>query len=279
MLNTARNVWRVFNRSDFDLIAASVAFWGVFSIFPAAAAFIAVFGLVADPSAVKAQLVLLQGVIPEDVYLLFEAQLDRLLATGRSALGWATVLSVVLALWASRSGVSALLVGVNAIYDAPKRSFFGQLAIALGMTVALLAVGVVSLFSVVIAPVILAFVPAVREWAWLLAGLRWAAALFVIFAAVSLFYHFGPNVRRTKRPPFITIGAFVAMTCWFISSYGLSYYIANFGNYNQVYGSIGAFIALMLWLYVSAFFIILGAAINNVLYLEGRGEDLLRTSL
>lgn len=251
----------------------------MFSIFPAVAAFIAVFGLVADPSAVKAQLVLLQGVIPEDVYLLFEAQLDRLLATGRSALGWATVLSVVLALWASRSGVSALLVGVNAIYDAPKRSFFGQLAIALGMTVALLAVGVVSLFSVVIAPVILAFVPAVREWAWLLAGLRWAAALFVIFAAVSLFYHFGPNVRRSKRPPFITIGAFVAMTCWFISSYGLSYYIANFGNYNQVYGSIGAFIALMLWLYVSAFFIILGAAINNVLYLAGRGEDLLRTSL
>ncbi len=267
MLATAKNVWRVFNRSDFDLISASVAFWGVFSLFPAVAAFIAVFGLVADPIAVKAQLSLLHGVMPEDVYLLFEAQLDRLLGTGRSALGWATVFSILLAMWASRSGVSALLIGVNEIYSAPKRSFFMQLAIALGMTVALIAVGVISLFSVVIAPVIIAYVPAVREWAWLLAGLRWAAALFVILVALSLFYHFGPNVRASNRPPFITKGAFVALLCWFISSYGLSFYIANFGNYNQIYGSIGAFIALMLWLYVTAFFIILGAAINCVLYL------------
>lgn len=279
MLITIQKVWRVFNRSNFDLISASVAFWGVFSIFPAAAAFIAIFGLVADPSAVKSQLVLLQGLIPEDVYFLFEAQLDRLLGAGRSVLGWATAFSILLALWASRSGVSALLVGVNEIYKAPKRSFFKQIAIALGMTVALIAVGVVSLFSVVIAPVILAYVPAIQEWALLLAGLRWAAALFVILAAVSLFYHFGPNLRRSKRPPFITIGAFFALTCWFISSYGLSYYIANFSNYNQVYGSIGAFIALMLWLYVTAFFIILGAAINNVLYVADGDEDLLQTNL
>ena len=274
MISLLQKVWQVFNRCDFDLISSSVAFWGVFSLFPAVAAFIAIFGLVADPAVVMPQLALMQDFIPADVYLLFQSQLDRLLGAGRTALGWTTGLSILVALWASRSGVSALLRGVNEIYAAPQRSTLRQTAMALAMTLALILVGVVALFTVVIAPVVIALVPVLSVWVWLLAALRWAVALFILLAALGLFFRYGPNMRRRDRPPLITPGAFVTVLCWFVASMGLSFYIANFGNYNQVYGSIGAVIALLLWLYVSAFFIMLGAAINYVLYVEGRIEDL-----
>lgn len=277
MADLARRVWRVFMRCDFDLISSSVAFWGVFSLFPAVAAFIAIFGLVADPAVVAPQLALMQDFIPADVYDLFEDQLMRLLAAGRTALGWTTAVSILFALWASRSGVSALLRGVNEIYAAPPRSTLRQLLVALLMTLALMAVGVVSLVTVVIAPLIIAFVPALAEWGWVLAGIRWLVALFILLAALGLFYRYGPNAPDGARAALITPGAFVAVLCWFVASVALSYYITNFGNYNQVYGSIGAVIALLLWLYVSAFFIMLGAAINFALYIvvpdEGVAKD------
>lgn len=269
-----RQVMQIAGEKYLSLIAAGVAFFGMFAIFPGIAAVIAIFGLVTDPVVVQEQLILLQDLIPAGAYDLFQAQINRLLATSTGTLGWATVVSIGLALWSSRAGVTALMSGLNAIAGQPSRNGFWQIVVALLLTVTLVTLAIVALLLLVVAPIILAliphFIPGDFSLTWTLELIRWVLALGVLLMGLSVLYRFGPNLRG-DRGPWLTIGALVVIVLWVAASAGLSYYLANFGNYNEVYGSIGAVIGLLLWLYVSAYLILLGAALNVVLY--GKPQD------
>jgi len=217
---TAADIWGEASKRHIGLIAAGVAFFGMFGVFPGIAAVIAVFGLVADPVVVADQLELMREVIPADAYDIFAAQIDSLLNARSETLGWATLVSIMLALWSSRAAVGALMSGINAIEAAPLRGGIRQMLVALLLTASLVMLATVALLSVVILPVIIAFVPLPVSTAWVLEGV----------------------------------------------SVGLSYYLTNFASYNEVYGSIGAVIGLLLWLYISAYLILLGAILNAKLY-------------
>ncbi|WP_386681130.1 YihY/virulence factor BrkB family protein [Loktanella sp. R86503] len=244
-----------------SLIAAGVAFFGMFALFPALAAIIAVFGLLADPTIVVQQLELMKEIIPEDTYLLFVGQMGRLLAAQTDTLGWASGLSLLLALWAARAGVAGLMGGLNAIANRPARNGFKQVIVALTLTIALVALAILALAAVVVAPIVMRFAHIDPSTAWLLEAIRWIVALFVLYAALSLLYRFGPN-QRGARLRWMTVGAGTAVVLWIAASAGLSYYLGNFGRYNEVYGSIGAVIGMLLWLYITAYLILLGAALN-----------------
>ncbi len=258
-------VWTIAMERNISLIAAGVAFFGMFALFPATAAIIALFGLVADPNVVVMQLELMREIIPEETYLLFVGQMGRLLAAQTGTLGWASGVSLLLALWASRAGVAGLMDGLNAIANRPARNGFKQVLVALTLTVTLVALAILALFAVVISPLIIAFAQIEANTAWLLEGIRWLVALFVLYAALSLLYRFGPN-QRGARLRWITVGAATAVILWIGASAGLSYYLGNFTRYNEVYGSIGAVIGMLLWLYITAYLILLGAALNLYIY-------------
>lgn len=257
-------IWRSFRdvlgKNDLDLISAGVAFYGMFSIFPAFAASIAIFGIVADPVVIAEQLDLMRDVIPADVFTLFEAQIDRLLGAGSATLGWASFVSLAIALWSARAGVGAMLRGLNAIYAGQTRSGVRQAATALAMTVAMIGVALIALIVVVAAPIAIAFIPLANEWSGLIEVIRWAVALFVLLAALGILYRYGPNAAH--RSGWVTLGAFVAVGLWYLVSIAFSAYIANFGNYNQVYGSLGAVVALLMWFYLSSYLVLLGGALN-----------------
>lgn len=255
-------VWSLAGRKQLSLIAAGVAFFGMFAIFPGIAAVIAIFGLLADPAVVSEQLSLMEDIIPPDAYGLFAGQIDRLLTARTDTLGWATVVSISLALWSSRAGVAALMGGLNAIAGTPPRNGIMQAIVALGLTICLVSLAIVALLMVVVAPVVLAFLPIAGSTAWLLEGLRWIIALSVLLLGLGLLYRFGP-ARRGDRGRWFTVGAITVVILWIAASAGLSYYLTNFASYNEVYGSIGAVIGLLLWLYVSAYLILLGAALNT----------------
>lgn len=258
-------VWSTASERHVGLIAAGVAFFGMFALFPATTAVISVFGLVADPTIVLEQLALMEEIIPEAAYDLIYDQMTRLLSVQSGTLGWATVLSIALALWAARAGVAALMGGLNAIADRPPRNGFKQAIVALTLTVCLVALAVTAMVAVIIAPLIIAFAP-IGDWAALaLEGVRWIVALFVLYAALSLLYRFGPN-KRGSRLRWFTIGAGIVVVVWIAASAGLSYYLSNFASYNEVYGSLGAVIGMLLWLYITAFLILLGAALNLQIY-------------
>lgn len=274
-------VWKNAGEKHLGLIAAGVAFFGMFGIFPGIAAMIAIFGLMADPVVIAEQLTLLEGIIPPGTYDLLAGQVNGLVNAPTQTLGWATVVSILLALWSCRAGVAALIGGLNAIAGHRQRHGLVQLFIALVLTVALVFLGVVAVLMIVVIPVALNVFSALTgttwliegQTAWILLSLRWVVALVVLVSALSLLYRYGPT-REGDRGRWVTIGAIVVVFLWVAASAGLSIYLANFASYNEVYGSIGAVIGMLLWLYVTAYLILLGAVLN--LEVHGGGAALLQ---
>lgn len=264
LLRAVGHVRRLMANKDLGLIAAGVAFYSILSIFPGIAATIALWGLIGDPARALEEVARYKALLPADVYALIEAQLLQLVDADGLTLGWASILSFGLAIWTARAGVAALIRGLNAIYEVPNRGGFWHAVQALFLTLCLIVVAVVALGSVVIAPVVLSFVDLGPWTAWGLALLRWTIALVVLLAAFALVYRIGPNVAAREHG-FLTAGGVIAAVGWAIASAGFSVYLANFGNYNEVYGSIGAVIAMLMWLYISAWLVLLGGALNAAL--------------
>ncbi|WP_226782987.1 YihY/virulence factor BrkB family protein [Oceaniglobus trochenteri] len=256
-----KSVFRGMDELNLGLIAAGVAFYGMLAIFPAVAAIIALWGVVSDPIIVQNQLDLLQDFMPAQAFDILNSQVQRLISTRSSALGWATIISMLAALWSTRAGVASLIRGLNAIYRVGNRTSFRQVLVALGMTLSLIGVALVALASVVIAPIILLLLPLGPLTELALSAARWVIALAVVLFGLSVIYRFGPN-RRNQRPRWFTAGAAVAMLIWAAASYGFSFYLANFGKYNEIYGTLGAVIALLMWFYISAYVVLLGGFLN-----------------
>ena len=247
-----------------SLIAAGVAFYGLFAIFPGIAAVISLFGLFADPFVVEAQLDLMQGIMPVGVFTLFETQVDRLLNARTTTLGLTTLFSIGLALWSARTGVAALIRGLNAIFERPNRGSIRHVLVALLLTFCLVGIAIVALLMLVVAPIALAVIPFETDTGLWLEVIRWAVAISVLFVGLGILYRYGPN-RRFARLGWVTPGAFFVVVVWLGMSAVFTIYVANFGTYNEVYGSLGAVIALLFWFYLSAYLILTGGAINIAL--------------
>ncbi len=243
------------------LIAAGIAFYGMLSLFPALAALVAILSLISDPVVVIAQLEEMRGLLPDDVYKIMNKQIVSLVTTSSETLGWAGAISLFAALWSARAGVGAMMIGLNSVYHERNRTFAGHYLRALVLTFGLVMVGIVALITVVVAPIVLAFIP-MGIFGVIVADLiRWTIAISVLLAGIGVLYRFGPN-RRSARIGWLTLGAVFAVFSWAVVSIAFSYYVANFGNYNQVYGSIGAVIAMLVWLWISSFLVLMGASWN-----------------
>ncbi|MEQ6249292.1 YihY/virulence factor BrkB family protein [Sulfitobacter sp. HNIBRBA3233] len=247
--------------TNLALLSAGVGFFAMLSLFPALAAMIALMSLIADPAVVMTQLEEMRTFLPSDVYDIFQAQIVSLVTTSPDTLGVASAISILVALWSARAGVAAMMTGLNAVHGEKNRTTTSHYIRAILLTLALMGVAIVSLLTLVVAPVILAFFPLGWLGTLLVELLRWSIAIVVLLIGVLLLYRYGPNrdrgMRRSTRP-----GAVTAVVSWAFVSIGFSYYVANFGNYNQVYGSIGAVIAMLVWMWISSFLVLLGAVVN-----------------
>ena len=256
-----RHVFQLIDEKNLGLIAAGVAFYSILAIFPGLAATIALWGIVGDPGLALAQLQEFQAVIPSDVYRLLAAQLGKLSTTDGLTLGWASVISFGFAFWSSRAGVAALMRGLNAIYNAPNRKGVGQYLHALLLTASLIGVLLTAMACIVVLPVVLAFFP-LGPWTGLgVEIVRWVVGIGVLVSGFALVYRLGPNLGG-RRPKLLAPGVLFASVGWIAASVGFSFYLQNFGTYNEVYGSIGAVIVMLMWLFISAYLVLLGAALN-----------------
>ena len=243
------------------LIAAGVAFYGMLSLFPALAALVTILSLISDPVVVIAQLDEMRGLLPDDVYKIINEQVVTLVTTSTGKLGWTGAISVLAALWSARAGVGAMMIGLNGVYNERNRNAARHYFSAMMLTLSLIFVGIVALVSVVVAPIVLSFLPLGVFGYFMAEIIRWSIAITVLLAGVGVLYRFGPN-RRAARIGWLTFGAMFAVLSWAVVSIGFSYYVANFCNYNQVYGSIGAVIAMLIWLWISSFLVLMGASWN-----------------
>ena len=153
------------------------------------------------------------------------------------------------------------MIGLDGIYKTEPRGGLTHYLEAIVLTIALVGVALTATALIVVAPIVLAFFPIDAAAEVLVQAIRWAAAISVLLFGLGLIYRFGPN-RPTGRAYWLSPGSLLVVFLWAATSSGFSIYLSNFGNYNEVYGSIGAAIALLMWLYLSAYLILFGAALN-----------------
>lgn len=263
-------IWDVMDRLNLSLIAAGVGFFAMLALFPTVAAIVLLWSLVADPSQINAILGVAEEVIPPEVYAMVSGQVAGVINAGSGGrLGWSALLSLVVALWSARAGVSALIRGLNAAYDIGHRpSILRRYMADIGVTLTICGLTFVAIAAAVIAPVLIAVLP-LGPLATLAAELtRWVVAVGVVMITLGVVYRFGPN-RRGRRPKWITPGAIVATVLWMAVSVGFTIYVANFAHYNEVYGSLGAAVALLMWFYLSAYVVLMGGALNAAIEAGG----------
>jgi membrane protein len=263
--NVMAAIWRFYRRTEqaeLDLIAAGVAFYGFLAIFPAAAAVIAIWGFVSDPEVIRQEMNLLRPVLPPDVFTLIVDQVEGLMSVNSSSLGLTTILSTAFALWSARAGMAALIRGLNAIHHRPNRSGHWHQLRAVSLTFVLLGLVLAALVLAVILPLVLAFLPLGTYQLRTLQGANMLLGLGLGILAMALAYRLGPNHVPKSTPPMLSLGLLVAVVLWVLATRGFMLYLENFPSYNRIYGSIGAVAALMMWLYVSAYAVLLGAAVD-----------------
>ena len=255
-------VWLRVGDGHFGLIAAGVAFYAMFAVFPGLAAAVALWGMVADPAVISNYLTVAERFLPPEARTLIHDQVMGLIEAPKTALGWTTALSLGIALYSARAGVSALIQGLDVVHRSLPRRFLWGWAVDFILTAALIGTLFVALVTVIVVPILLSYVQFGTFEAWLIQVLPWGAMFLLVVTCLSILYRFGPNVPGGVWSPWITVGVLVAALAWSGVSIGFSVYLANFNSYNAIYGSIGAVIILMMWLYLSVWSVLLGGAIN-----------------
>jgi membrane protein len=242
--------------------AASITFYVLLALFPAIAALISVYGLFTDPAQIGTQLASLSGVIPAGGMQIIEGQITALTANGHKTLGFAAIISLAVSIWSANNGIKSLIGGLNVVYhEHEKRSFVKLTLVALAFTVGTIIFAIIALFAVVLIPIILNFVGLGFATAMLINLLRWPAMFVVVAVVLAFIYRYGPS-RNWARWQWVSWGGAAAAFFWIALSLLFSFYVANFANYNKTYGSLGAVIGFMTWIWISSIIVLMGAELN-----------------
>ncbi|MDQ0445184.1 membrane protein [Methylobacterium persicinum] len=257
LLRTYRDV----GENRIMLVSAGVTFFSLLAIFPAVAALVSVYGLVADPSTISDQLGSLQGIVPQGALEIVGEQVTRLNEKGSTTLGVSLFIGLALSVWSANGGMKHVFDALNLVYnEREKRSFIRLNLISLAFTAGALFFLVLALASVVLVPIVLKVV-GLGENAWWLALLRWPVLVVAVLLGLAVLYRYGPS-RDAPRWRWATPGSALAAILWLGGSLLFSWYVANFGKYNQTYGSLGAAIGFMTWIWLSTTIVLLGAQVN-----------------
>ncbi|MDO5657299.1 MAG: YihY/virulence factor BrkB family protein [Paracoccus sp. (in: a-proteobacteria)] len=263
-----RDIWQfmssVFERMDkihMSLIAAGVGFYAMVAVFPGLTAIITLWGLWSDPHVILTYVDVAREFIPDQAADILLVQVDALTEGGRTQIGWASVLSILIATVAARAGVDALVRGLNAAHGVRSHSTIMGFILAYILTLAIVGVVLLGLATIVILPLAINFLTFGPLRTWLVGGLPWAAMFLIVLIGIGILYRYGPNVK-TPRTSVFTWGSLIAALAWAAASIGFSAYLAQFDSYNRIYGSIGAVVALLMWFYLAGFSVMLGAVIN-----------------
>ena len=259
-------LWRTYQQITEDrllAISAGVVFYALLALFPAVTALVSSYALFVDASTINDHLSKVSGFLPSGTFSVIQDQIGRVLAKGEVKLGTAFLFSFALALWSANGGTKAVLDALNVVYDeTEKRGFFKLNAVSLAFTFGGLAGILVAVGLVVAAPVILASFGLGGLTEILLKYGRWPALAALILLGLALLYRYGPS-RETPKWRWISIGSAFATVTWLVGSGLLSYYLSNFGNYDATYGSLGAAMGLMIWMWMSTIVILFGAELNS----------------
>lgn len=265
----ARGWWQITKRtlsqaSEDRLLmeAAAVTFYTLLALFPALGALVSLYALVADPTTIQGHLAALGGVIPDGGMQIIQEQVQRVSQTAGGALGFGAIIGLLISLWSANQAAKAMFDALNVIYEEQeKRSFIKLTATTLTFTLALILFAILAMSAVVLLPVVLGMIGLGGTTGMLLQYGRWPVLLLLVGLVLACLYRWGPS-RASPQWRWVSWGSALAALLWLAGSAAFSWYVANFGNFNETYGSLGAVIGFMTWIWMSAAVILLGGELN-----------------
>jgi membrane protein len=243
-------------------LAAGMTYYSLLAIFPALAALVAIYGLFSDPTAIARHLDQVSGFLPGGAVDVARDQLTRVASKGGGTLGATFVIGLGISLWSANAAMKSLFDTLNIVYgEQEKRGFLALNAVSLSFTLAAILFVLAALGAVVVVPVVLNFIGLSNFADLMLRISRWPAMFVAVALALALIYRYGPS-REAPQWRWITWGSAVAAVLWLGASALFSWYATNFGKFNETYGSLGAVIGFMTWLWISAIVILIGAELD-----------------
>ena len=250
-----------FSEDQAPLVAAGITFYTLLALFPGLAAFVSLYGLFADPAEASRHLQILAFALPPEASTFLGEQMVRLAAGNTGGQSLAFVSGLLLSVWSANGAVKALITGLNIAYEeAERRSLVRRTLTSLGFTLGFLAFVILTVGMIAAQPAVEAF--AGREAARLFSWISWPALALLLTAGLALLYRYGPS-RDPAQWRWISWGSVGVVVLWLIGSVLFSLYVQNFGDYDKTYGSLGAVIGFMMWIYLSTMVILAGAELNS----------------
>lgn len=258
-----KRAWAEQKKDNVGLLAAGVAYYAFTALFPALIAAVTLYGLFADPSQVQEQVSRLSDSMPQETRTLLTNQLTSITSTSSGALGVGLVVSILGALFTASGGVSNIIKAVNVAYNEQEtRGFVKLRGLALALTLGAIVFVLVAIGLIAVLPVVLNNL-ALGSFAFVITNvLRFAALVLFMLLALAVLYRYAPD-RDAPKFRWVGLGAVVSTALWVLGSIGLSLYVSNFGSYGKTYGALAGVIVLLLWLYITAYIVLLGAEINS----------------
>ena len=265
-----RNAWREFSSDRIPEVAAGVTFYSLLALFPALGVLVSLYGFFAKVEDVRLQIVSLRGILPQGAVSVLGDQMTRLATMPQASLGLSFAASLMLSIWSSNAGVKALIFGLNVAYEKPeRRGFIGLNILSLAFTLGLILFSLLTVSAVAAAPATLS-----RFGLEHLQGaslLRWPLLFAIVTAFICLFYRYAPCRQPAPWRLIIPGGLFAAIT-WMAMSAAYSVYVANFSHLDRTYGSLGAVVGFMTWIWLSVIVVLFGAELNSALEQRARAH-------
>lgn len=243
--------------------AAGVTFYTLLALFPALAATISIYGLFANPAEMWSHIESLSGIIPSGGMDLLREQAQRLTSKPQEALGLGVLVGLLVSLWSANQAVTAIVDSLNVVYEEKEtRSFVRLRVLTLSLTVGGILFLLTAIAAVVAVPIILGLLGLKNETDLIVRLARWPLLLLGAAFVFAVLYRYGPNRRRAKWK-WVTWGSTIAAVLWIGVSIGFSFYVTNFGSYDKTYGSLGAVVGFMTWIWLSATVVLAGAELDS----------------
>jgi membrane protein len=257
-------LWRTYRESGRDrlpALAGAVTFFAVPALLTAATAFISLYGIVANPNDVQALVAQMSAIFPQDVVQLMARQMGHISSQRTGTLSAVSIASIAVSAWSANAGMKALMDGLNVSYgETEKRQYIPRTLVSYGATILALLFLALITFILVAAPAVLGEL-GIRGLGRVWVPFRWVVVLAIAATAFALVYKYGPS-RSPARWRWVTGGGALAAILWLVGSLGFSWYVNNIAHLAIVFGSLGAVIALMVWVWFSTMVVLIGAELN-----------------
>jgi membrane protein len=272
-LKLTRLSFKEIGEDELSTRSAALSYYFLGALFPMLLFLVSLVGVFAGPGSQMRETIItgLGRLAPGSASDLVHRVIEQ---TFKSSTGIKLAAGILGALWAASGGMSAVVTSLNVIYRTPEsRPWWKQKLTVVGLTLALAALIIVALVLVLyggkIGELIASYVGLSKIFAIAWKLLQWPVSFGAMFLSFSLIYYFAPNLKE-RRWYWVTPGAVTGVAIWLLASLGFRIYLHFFNSYSATYGSLGAAVILMLWLYITGFAILIGGEVNWVIENEDK---------